>query len=238
MTWQNNPQQPQNPYGPQQPYPPMQPQPPRPPRRPGSKMKGLLGGLGVLALLIGLGVASSLLQDSDDSSSSSSSSSGSEESQSWKLGDCGGPDAEKGGDSYRTFDCGDPGATIKALKLMKGSIMPDSIQCPAGTDVIIEVKMTYGVSDSGGGIPSQTVCGRNLKGDHPGDAGAGGGQLVKGDCIDNEAQEIPCSGAGASDYKVLGLVEDTAQCPAGTTEPMKLMIAIGRPYSVICGGKV
>ncbi|MCX5345732.1 hypothetical protein OG315_39260 [Streptomyces atratus] len=47
--------------------------------------------------------------------------------------------------------------------------------------MIISVKVSLGSGDAGDGIPSKTICGRNLSGDHPGDAGAGGGQLVKGD---------------------------------------------------------
>ncbi|MQY11116.1 hypothetical protein SRB5_12300 [Streptomyces sp. RB5] len=246
MSWQNNPQppqnpyqqqpqgqnpfaqQPQNPYGPQQGFPPGQPQPPRRPSRLQPVLVKLIG------VVVALGIAGAIAVLRDDDSSSPRSS-GSDSSQEWKEGGCGGPDKDKGGTAYRTYDCDDAAATLKALKVMGGSFMPDSIQCPAGTDAIIEVKTTYG--SGGGGIPSSTVCGRNLKGDHPGDAGAGGGQLVEGDCIDNTAKEIACATAGDSDFKVMGLVKDKAQCPSGTTEPLELMMAIGRPYSVICGGK-
>ncbi|MDH6224021.1 hypothetical protein M2169_000991 [Streptomyces sp. MJP52] len=235
MTWQNNPQ----------------PPPPVPPQQPATaprRAKGRLGGLLALGVVLALGFGASQVFKEDDgttsapSSSSSSSagasqSSGDQESRRWKKGDCGGPDPEKGSDSYRMFDCDAPGATFKALEIMDGSFMPESVQCPAGTDLIIEVSITYGGSDSGG-IPSETVCGRNLSDDHPGDAGAGGGQLVEGDCVDSRAQEIACSGAGAADHKVLGLVKKKSECPAGTTEPMELLFALGRPYDVICGGAV
>jgi hypothetical protein len=193
-------------------------------------------------VVIALGFGASQVFGDDDRSSSSAtsaaSSAGDQESRSWKKGDCGGPDPEKGSDSYRMVDCDGSGATFEALEIMDGSIMPDSIQCPAGTDLIIEVSITYGRSDAAGGIPTETVCGRNLSGDHPGDAGAGGGQLVEGDCVDDQAQEIACATAGASDLKVLGLVKKKAECPSGTTDPMELLFAIGRPYDVICGGKV
>lgn len=119
---------------------------------------------------------------------------------------------------------------------MGSAILPDSIQCPAGTDLIIQVSVTYG-STKGGGIPTSTVCGRNLSADHPGDAGAGGGQSVKGDCITDRAKEIACTEAGDSDYKVLGLVKEESECPKGTTDPLRSTIAIGRPYDVICGAK-
>jgi hypothetical protein len=253
--YQQNPQQqtpqqgpqpgphPQNPY--QQGPPPPQGPPQQP--APGSRAKGCLGSLLSLAVVVALGFGASQIFGDDDTAapssagpsgaSDSSDLSGDQESRSWEKGDCGGPDTEKGSDSYRMFDCDEPGATFKALEIMDGSFMPDSIQCPAGTDLIIEVSISYGGADASGGIPSETVCGRNLSGDHPGDAGAGGGQLVEGDCVDDQAQEIACSGAGQTDYKVLGLVKEKADCPSGTTEPMELMFAIGRPYDVICAGK-
>jgi hypothetical protein len=244
VAWQNNPQPPPPPVPPQQPAPG--------PHR----AKGCLGSLVTLGVVLALGFGASQIFKEEDtgassgSSSSSSDSSGStdssdgsntsgdEKSRSWEKGDCGGPDPEKGSDSYRMFDCDESGATFKALEIMDGSIMPESIQCPAGTDLIIEVSITYGSSDAAGGIPTETVCGRNLSDDHPGDAGAGGGQLVEGDCVDNQAQEIACSGADSTDYKVLGLVKKKGECPSATTEPMELMFAIGRPYDVICAGKV
>lgn len=232
MAWQNNTQPPPPPVPPQQPSA-------------GSRAKGCLGSLLSLGVVIALAFGASQVFGDDDSSSSSpsasssasSSSGGDGKARNWSKGDCGGPDPEKGSDSYRMVDCDESGATFKALEIMDGSIMPESIQCPAGTDLIIEVSITYGSSKSGG-IPSETVCGRNLSGDHPGDAGAGGGQLVKGDCVDDRAQEIACASAGSSDLKVLGLVKKKAECPSGTTEPMELLFAIGRPYDVICGGKV
>ncbi|WP_369695868.1 hypothetical protein [Streptomyces abyssomicinicus] len=230
MAWQNNPQ------------PPPPPVPPQQPATAPSRAKGCLSSLVSLGVVIALGFGASQLFKDDDTGTSSSStgatdSADDQKSRSWEKGDCGGPDPEKGSDSYTMFDCDESGATFKALEIMDGSIMPESIQCPAGTDLIIEVSISYGGSDAAGGIPSETVCGRNLSDDHPGDAGAGGGQLVEGDCVDNQAQEIACSGAGGTDYKVLGLVKTKDKCPAGTTEPMELMFAIGRPYDVICGGK-
>lgn len=237
MAWQNNPQPPPPPVPPQQPAPAP------------SRAKGCLGSLLTLGVVLAVGFgASQVLKDEDtgassspgpgaSSSSGASDPSGSEESRSWEKGDCGGPDPEKGSDSYRMFDCDESGATFKALEIMDGSFMPESIQCPAGTDLIIEVSISYGGSEAGG-IPTETVCGRNLSDDHPGDAGAGGGQLVEGDCVDAQAQEIACASADSADHKVLGLVKEKSECPAGTTAPIELMFAIGRPFDVICGGKV
>ncbi|MEU9036657.1 hypothetical protein AB0D45_17370 [Streptomyces sp. NPDC048352] len=192
-----------------------------------------------LALVVGLCVALTAACDKDSSSASGSSTSKGK-SGSWQAGDCGGPDPDDKPDGYRAFDCGDPGATFKALEVAPASILPGSVQCPAGTDLMIRVSVSYGSSskdkNKGGGIPTNTVCGRNLSGDHPGDAGAGGGQLVKGDCVSSAAQEVACASAGADAFKVLDLVKEKEQCPAGTTEPMELTMSIGRPYDVICAG--
>ncbi|MFI7233706.1 hypothetical protein [Streptomyces cyaneofuscatus] len=206
---------------------------------------GCLQSLLVLAVILGLGYgASKVFGDKDSSSSSSASSSPSSASDgkggSWKVGDCGGPDPENKPDGYRAYDCDESGATFKALEIKSASIMPNAIQCPAGTDLIIQVSRVFGSGDNkkSSGIPTNTVCGRNLTGDHPGDAGAGGGQLVKGDCITSTAKEVACASAGPDAFKVLDLVEEKEECPAATTEPMQLMMAMGRPYNVICGGKV
>ncbi|CAM5472999.1 hypothetical protein ACFYUM_29895 [Streptomyces fimicarius] len=217
-------------------------QPGTTPTRP-RRAAGCLQSIVVLAVILGLGYGASKIfgDDSSTSKSSSSSSSASDgKGGSWEIGDCGGPDPENKPDGYRAYDCDESGATFKALELKPASFMPDSIQCPAGTDLIIQVSRVFGSGDGkkGGGIPTHTVCGRNLSDDHPGDAGAGGGQLVEGDCISATAKEITCASAGAEDFKVLGLVKDKKECPAATTEPMQLMMAIGRPYDVICGGKV
>ncbi|MFE7097494.1 hypothetical protein [Streptomyces erythrochromogenes] len=157
--------------------------------------------------------------------------SSSDTSSAWKVGDCGGPDASKGADAYKRTGCSDSGATFKAIDIKEASILPGSIQCPAGTDLMIEVSISYNGGKSSG-IPTNTVCGRNLSNDHPGDAGAGGGQLVKGDCVTSQAKEVPCGGSGA--LKVLGLVKTKEECPSGTKDPIRLTIAVGRPYDVIC----
>jgi hypothetical protein len=211
------------------------------------KEPGCLRGLVALVVFIGIIYAIWWFtggKDDDEASSTPSVSAsasdtadGGGSSGEWKAGDCGGPDPDRAPDGYRAFGCGDSGATFKALKIMDGSILPAAVQCPAGTDLVIEVSMSFGSDDdTSGGIPTDTVCGRNLSGDHPGDAGAGGGQLVKGDCVDAQAQEIACDRAGAGDFKVLGLVDaGSARCPSGTTDPIQLTIVVGRPYDTICG---
>ncbi|MFE4873232.1 MULTISPECIES: hypothetical protein [unclassified Streptomyces] len=212
------------------------------PSAPNRKRGGCLPALVILAVLLGLGYgASKLFGDAGGKSSapsSSSSSSASHDSGTWNVGDCGGPDPDDAPNGYKAFGCGDSGATFKALSVQSASILPDAIQCPAGTDLIIQVSVSYGSTKSkGGGIPTKTVCGRSLSGDHPGDAGAGGGQLVKGDCVTSTAKEVPCASSGSDKYKVLDLVKESSQCPSGTTEPMRLTMAIGRPYDVICAAK-
>lgn len=218
-------------------------------RAPARKEPGCLRGLVALVVFIGIIYAIWWFtggKDSDDeasatpSASASSTADGGGSSGEWKVGDCGGPDPDRAPRGYEAFDCDDSDATFKALKIMDGSILPAAVQCPAGTDVIIEVSMSFGSDEkTSGGIPTDTVCGRNLSDDHPGDAGAGGGQLVKGDCVAADVKEIACARAGSGDFKVLGLVEAaTARCPSGTTDPIQLTIVVGRPYDTVCGRKL
>lgn len=138
---------------------------------------GCLQSLLVLAVILGLGYGASKIFGDDSSKKSSKSSSSASDGQggSWEIGDCGGPDPENKPDGYRAFDCDESGATFKALKIEDASFLPDAIQCPAGTDLIIQVSRVFGSGDDkkGGGIPTNTVCGRNLTGDHPGDAKRG-----------------------------------------------------------------
>ncbi|MGW6978707.1 hypothetical protein ACWGE1_04485 [Streptomyces sp. NPDC054932] len=219
--------------------------PPQPPRR--RSNGGLVSFLAIALVIAGLYGASKWLGDDGKSKTTASTSaspsakpsakdpgnpeSSSDTSSSWKVGDCGGPDPANKPDGYRPQGCSDSGATFKAIDIKDASILPGSIQCPPGTDLMIEVSISYGGKKSG--IPTNTVCGRNLSGDHPGDPGAGGGQLVQGDCVTDRAQEVACAG-GSGGSKVLGLVKTKGECPSGTTQPMQLTMAVGRPYDVIC----
>ncbi|MEU9377030.1 hypothetical protein AB0D94_25090 [Streptomyces sp. NPDC048255] len=235
------------------PYQVTPPQPPQPPRR---RASGALAA--VLTVVLGAGAlygATQWLGDKASSTASGSASasasakpsgkaskdpgnpeSSSDTSSSWKVGDCGGPDPDNKPDGYRPQSCSASGATFKAIDIKDASILPGSIQCPPGTDLMIEVSISYSGGKSSG-IPTNTVCGRNLTGDHPGDAGAGGGQLVQGDCVTDQAQEVPCATGGPGTSKVLALVKTKSECPAGTKEPMQLTLSVGRPYDVICTGK-
>ena len=199
----------------------------------------------VLALVLGATAACSQSSDgsgggrkgSGGSSSGGSSGGGSQPAKDWAVGDCAGPDAENK-DSFLALDCDDPQATIKALEIKDGEMFSAAVQCPAGTDEIISVKISIGGGDASSGLPSKTVCGRNLSDDHPGDAGAGGGQLVVGDCVDDQAKEVPCAGAGEGVTKVVALTEKVEECPAEADSPLKLFPAVGRPYNAICGKAV
>ncbi|MFD7557091.1 MULTISPECIES: hypothetical protein [unclassified Streptomyces] len=230
------------------PYQAFPPPPSPPPRRKNNTAAILVVVFVVIAALYG--VSRALLADGSKSNGKPSSSptlgapsfkpsdpgnpeSSSDTSSAWKVGDCGGPDPNDQPDGYRRQKCDAAGATFKAIDIKDAGILPGSIQCPAGTDLMIKVSISYNGGKSSG-IPTNTVCGRNLSADHPGDAGAGGGQLVKGDCITDQAKEIPCAGAPKGSYKVLGLVKTKEECPSGTTEPMQLTISVGRPYDVIC----
>lgn len=222
--------------------------PPPAPRRRGSRLPGFLVLVLVAAVVYGAfqwlgedggtGDAKASASASASASAEPSKEPGNPESSSdtsstWAVGDCGGPDPDNPPDGYRPQKCSASGATFKAIDIKDASILPGAIQCPPGTDLMIQVSISYGSSTSSG-IPTNTVCGRNLTGEHPGDAGAGGGQLVQGDCVTDQAREVPCASGGPGTFKVLGLVKTKAECPSGTTEPMRLTMAVGRPYDVIC----
>ncbi|MBM7438889.1 hypothetical protein [Streptomyces sp. HB132] len=195
---------------------------------------------GVLLLTLALGATTACGPFSDSGSGSSKSRGGSsnggggQQAKDWKVGDCAGPDTSESKDGYQALDCDDPKATIKALEVKDGEIFAGAVECPAGTDMIISVKVSFGGNASSAGIPSKTVCGRNLSDDHPGDAGAGGGQLVVGDCVDDQAKEVACASGG---NKVLALTKTAEECPAKADNPIELFPSPGRPYNAICTSK-
>ncbi|MFB8024338.1 MULTISPECIES: hypothetical protein [unclassified Streptomyces] len=194
---------------------------------------------GVLVLTLALGATTACGPFSDSGSGSSkrgggsSGGGGSHEAKDWKVGDCAGPDTSESKDGFQPLDCDDPKATIKALQVKDGEMFAGAVECPAGTDEIISVKVSFG-GDASAGLPSKTICGRNLSGDHPGDAGAGGGQLVVGDCVDDQAKEVACASGG---NKVLALAKTAEECPAAADNPIELFPSPGRPYDAICTSK-
>ena len=76
---------------------------------------------------------------------------------------------------------------------------------------------------------TEIACARNLSPSHPGDAGAGGGQLVAGDCgyIDDDGNvaETGCAGgddAPTAQFQIVAIVEDQLDCPEGSTEKYEM----------------
>ncbi|MDQ3988527.1 MAG: hypothetical protein M3291_04905 [Actinomycetota bacterium] len=159
----------------------------------------------------------------------------------WKVGSCATPNPERPPDGYKVIDCDDGAATVEVLAITDAAILGEP-ECPSGTDIIIEIETFFGTDDQpGSGLPTNTACMRNLSGDHPGDPGMGGGQLLTGDCIalpGGNIEETRCDGAGQSppEYRVAALVDNTTLCPPETTDPIELAPSFGqRPYNVICG---
>ncbi|MFE4449458.1 hypothetical protein [Streptomyces sp. NPDC056796] len=186
---------------------------------------------GALTLALVLGATTTCGPFADGGSGSSKG--GSHEAKDWKVGDCAGPETSESKDGFQPLGCDDPKATIKALEVKDGEFFAGAVECPAGTDEIISVKVSFG-GDASAGLPSKTICGRNLSDDHPGDAGAGGGQLVVGDCVNDEAKEVACATGG---NKVLALTKTAEECPAEADNPIELFPSPGRPYDAICTSK-
>ncbi|MCH0543464.1 hypothetical protein I3F58_28745 [Streptomyces sp. MUM 203J] len=56
---------------------------------------------------------------------------------------------------------------------------------------------------------------------------------MKGDCVTAAAREVPCASGGSDAFTVLGPARSQDPCPAGTIEPMRPAIVVGRPSDVI-----
>ncbi len=149
----------------------------------------------------------------------------------WAVDACAGPDstggnAEAEGGAYRPLLCDDPDATVTILDI-QDAVSVAQLHCPAGTDVVFQ-------KDGQAGGDTQAVCARNLSDDHPGDPGMGGGQLMTGDCVDENGGELACSSDGA--HKVTGLIVGTAECPEGSADKLELGFDAARSYETICLG--
>jgi hypothetical protein len=149
----------------------------------------------------------------------------------WAVNACAGPDPT-GGDAtsetaaYRPVPCNDPDATITILDI-QDAVRVEQVHCPAGTDVVFQ-------KDGHAGGNTQAVCGRNLSDDHPGDPGNGGGQLLTGDCVGKNGNELACSANGAR--KVTGLIIGGNECPDGTKDELEVGFDAARSYETICLG--
>jgi hypothetical protein len=150
---------------------------------------------------------------------------------SWAVDACAGLDPTGGDatnetDAYRPLPCNDPDATVTILDI-QDAVRVEQVHCPAGADIVFQK-----AGQAGG--DTQAVCARNLSDDHPGDPGNGGGQLVTGDCVDENGTELACSSGGAR--KVTGLIVDTNTCPDGTKDELELGFDAARSYETICLG--
>jgi hypothetical protein len=149
----------------------------------------------------------------------------------WAIDSCAGPDpaaenAEAETATYRPLPCTDPGATVTVLDI-QDAVSVGQLHCPEGTDVVFQ-------KDGHAGGETQAVCARNLSDDHPGDPGMGGGQLMTGDCVDDDGAEVACSSDGAR--PVTGLMVGGAECPEGTKDELQLGFDAQRSYETICLG--
>lgn len=149
----------------------------------------------------------------------------------WAIDSCAGPDpaaqaTEGETPAYRPLSCDDPGATVTVLDI-QDAVSVGQLHCPEGTDVVFQ-------KDGNAGGETQAVCARNLSDDHPGDPGMGGGQLMTGDCVDDDGAEVPCSSDGA--LPVTGLMVGGAECPEGTKDELRLGFDAQRSYETICLG--
>ncbi|MFD7022845.1 hypothetical protein [Promicromonospora sukumoe] len=148
----------------------------------------------------------------------------------WAVESCAGPEpsptATDGAGTYRPLSCDDAEATVSILDI-QDAVSVAQLHCPAGTDVVFQ-------KDGQAGGNTQAVCARNLSDDHPGDPGKGGGQLVAGDCVDDQGSELACASDGAR--KVTALIVSGMQCPKGTADKLELGFDASRSFETICLG--
>lgn len=147
-----------------------------------------------------------------------------------KVGNCMAPDLSTDASQLKEVPCDDPAATVKIVHILPGKIseVPD---CPSGTDSVLTSMFS---TRFGGERENGQLCVRNLRGEHPGDPGNGGGLWTVGDCLDlksDQLTELKCA-AGLS--KITALVKTEAECPAETKQRVPLQPLVGREYSVIC----
>jgi hypothetical protein len=152
----------------------------------------------------------------------------------WTVGSCVAHDPNKQDGGYQEVDCSDPDAVATVTDLPPSPPAGDEPSCPSGTDDVVYLTRAYDGFDTG--VPVGSACLRFLTAPHPGDPGAGGGQLVVGDCIAApgsdyvHVKEIPCAQGGEN---VLALLPVGGSCPAGSTDRFE-MVAPNSRYGVIC----
>ena len=145
---------------------------------------------------------------------------------------CAAPLTDDDPTDYVGVRCDDPKATVLILDIVGPVDPPGRPSCPFGTDHMIELyspPITEPLPEDDDEEPEEPevdriLCARDLLPPHPGDPGAGGGQIVAGDCIhvtdDEEIVEVPCDGSGdySADLKILAIVKKPDDCPDGTVE--------------------
>lgn len=120
--------------------------------------------------------------------------------------------------------CDDERATVRLTRTLP-SPPPAGSRCPEGTDTVAQVTQDAGTAAGAGAL----WCLRNLAPPHPGDAGAGGGQLIVGDCLgtaaDGRSVEVPCEGGDpAADYRVGWTPDAAGGCPAESVAAIDLRV--------------
>jgi hypothetical protein len=156
-----------------------------------------------------------------------------------EVGDCLGPDSTRQG-GYVQRACDDPAATGEIVEMVTDMGLGTPPICPAGTDELVDAEQGPVVDGDVASLP-QTWCLRNLDPPHPGDPGAGGGELMEQDCIAigtaGDITEVACDGSGAAppQHRLLAVTDAVDSCPPRTVDPIE---TTSFPPTVYCGGPV
>jgi hypothetical protein len=222
----------------------------RPPRRGKGKLIAIIAVAALVLAAVGVG-GWLMFSGSDDDKDGAA-----PKTAAWQVGSCvkqtAGPasippstDPEKKRvmEAQRKFepaDCGDATALSKiealGVKVNTGEKTPADDGCPDNTD---EAYLIEGIVAGAG----QVVCGRLLKGPHPGDPGGGGGKVVTGDCVtvlsngsQRGANDKLAEDACAQEYwaKVLATAPDAGGCTADGT--VSRIPVPGKTGTVLCLG--
>ncbi|MFD3731215.1 hypothetical protein, partial [Streptomyces sp. NPDC058632] len=132
--------------------------------------------------------------------------------------------------SFTEVPCTSERAAARVVARHDGTVR-DGPRCPATTDFVLHISEQSPASDEDGdgAVPRGYACMRNLQPPHPGDPGGGGGpRTIVGDCVrgldDGQVRETACDGTGkhAPEYEVTKAVDARHECPASTTDDVRL----------------
>lgn len=160
-------------------------------------------------------------------------------------GGCAVPLTDKVPTDYLGTPCDSPRATVLVLDLVSPAdedVAHSIPRCPLGTDELVPIYSPPLEETDASAEPrdepadaepspspeiTDIACVRNLYSPHPGDPGAGGGQLVAGDCgyIDESGgvAEADCNDSHEDvRFQVLNIVDDQIDCPEGSTEKYEM----------------